>query len=1309
MRSSLTSLRRPGSLLLVLVSACVLACAARAQAAPPVISETAFSQVTETGATLQASVDPTGGKTNAHFEYTTLAEYEAHGFEGAEVAPAEPIGVPSQVKGIGDLTSGSEFITAVSTTAGIFAVGQTITAGAAIPAETKIVGLEVEAGKGTLRVKLSKSPIESVSPANLIATGSQPIAGPVTGLTAGSAYVFRAVAKKVSGGDEGRGPATTFSTYGPAPTFSACPNDEFRNGAFAPSGVPGRLLPDCRSFELASPLDKNGNDVTGTFGYLRAADDGSAITFGSTFGIPGGEGAQQEPFYEAFRGEAGWSTNGLQPPATTGPEVHVLVGQLPDLSATYAIAEHPGNPNEAALFELHRDGSPATEITPYVGRVGSTVGDLAFAGASADAGTVAIEAPFAFPEAGAGPKPPGAAPGAPNVYAWDRSSGTLHLASVMNSASETEAKLAKGAYAGPYDWASDRLSHGGGPAGGYYVTDEHAVSAEGAVFFTSRSTGHLYQRLNPTQPQSAVLHSGEADEECTEAARACTVDVSANHRTSPDSAGEQPAAFQAAANDGSSAFFTSSEELTDNANTGPPQPPAQIGRANLHGEGAADEVNEGLLPTHALGVAVDPQGEYIYWADPSKGTIGRAKLDGSGDLVPGSTEPTFIEPGEGECPQVVKDAQVVINKSGEEVEVPPVFEDMPIPSKPRYVAVDEGHVYWTNTGRTNAEGPIDGGGTIGRAQLKPDHSAIEGEAEPAFICGAAPNQVNPNTYADRLASNPQGIAVDSEYIYWANAGQGSNTTIARAAIAGTDAEARFSAAGAQQTPYGVTVDSEYVYWSGEDSNNNKSYITRKPLAGGEPKGPFIGESGLRGIAVDSGHLYWTTQGEGGEVGRVSLGEFNSNCPFNPTCAKEFIDVEGIPDGLAPDGSHLFWSVNGESPKSPGTDLYRYRRAAPEPERLTDLTPDSSDPNGAEVQGVLGTSTDGSDVYFVANAVLDDNHEAEPGDCGGHIEVSPGPLGECNIYLDRDGQIEVVARVRAEPDNSPGAPNSLATSDATDWEPKANYAAGLQKTSMVSGNGRTLVFRSQLPQSPVDNHGTPEYYRYRVGEGIACLTCDPSGLPGGGNPLGSLVFPFLEPGSVGGATQVRFASADGNRFFFETAEPMVSYDNDGAGGCPLVGGYSKAPACQDVYEWEAPGSGTCVTGAPGYSPVNQGCIYLISQGSQSDPAFFLGASASGDDAFFVTRSQLVGEDTDQLRDVYDARVDGGFASQNPIAASSCEGEACELPTGEAPAVQAPPQFSGPPNPKPKRCKGKRCHKKHKQHKHRKQSHRRTAAK
>jgi hypothetical protein len=212
-------------------------------------------------------------------------------------------------------------------------------------------------------------------------------------------------------------------------------------------------------------------------------------------------------------------------------------------------------------------------------------------------------------------------------------------------------------------------------------------------------------------------------------------------------------------------------------------------------------------------------------------------------------------------------------------------------------------------------------------------------------------------------------------------------------------------------------------------------------------------------------------------------------------------------------------------------------------------------------------------------------------------------------------------------------------------------------------------------------------------------------------LGSLQFSYFEPGDANlGATQVRFASSDGSRFFFETTAALVSYDTDGVGGCPSVGStFNARPSCQDIYEWEAPGIGSCTVGGPGYSPLNQGCLYLISQNTDSGPAFFAGVSASGNDVFFVTNSRLVGRDSDDLRDVYDARALGGLASQNIVSLPPCEGEGCKATPTQPPSYQSPPSFFGPANPKPKRCKGMRCHKKHTHHKHRKHNHKRRAAK
>jgi hypothetical protein len=255
---------------------------------------------------------------------------------------------------------------------------------------------------------------------------------------------------------------------------------------------------------------------------------------------------------------------------------------------------------------------------------------------------------------------------------------------------------------------------------------------------------------------------------------------------------------------------------------------------------------------------------------------------------------------------------------------------------------------------------------------------------------------------------------------------------------------------------------------------------------------------------------------------------------------------------------------------------------------------------------------------------------------------------------------------------------------------------------VSEDGRTLVY--------LDNE-TGKVERFRAGEGTTCISCNPSGSGAGYATLETLTFGFLNPGKSLGTYKLGFASRDGERVFFETAEALVGADADAAAGCPEVGYYAnESPRCLDVYEWEAPGAGSCGEGAPGYSPANGGCLYLLSQGSDSDPAFFANASPSGDDVFILTRAQLVGEDSDGLRDVYDVRVGGGLAAQNRRPAPPCEGEGCRPAPAGAPAYQAPPSFSGPPDPRPRRCHARKCHhkKKHHHRRHKRHHHHRKGA-
>jgi hypothetical protein len=354
----------------------------------------------------------------------------------------------------------------------------------------------------------------------------------------------------------------------------------------------------------------------------------------------------------------------------------------------------------------------------------------------------------------------------------------------------------------------------------------------------------------------------------------------------------------------------------------------------------------------------------------------------------------------------------------------------------------------------------------------------------------------------------------------------------------------------------------------------------------------------------------------------------------------------------------------------GRDLYSYDLAT---QQLSDLSVDhnAGDPLGAAVQEVLGSSDDGSYVYFTADGVL------APGASPDHCLNSF--FGKCNLYVYHSGVTKFIAKVR----NSTG---------------EAGSVGGFR----VSADGTVVLFGSIEKLTEYNNTGGPgvcggfgelvrcnEFYRYSAPEEkLTCVSCNPTGAsPVQNARLGSSNTTYNDGHSA--TFRNRNLSANGSRAFFESPDPLVSTDTNGA---------------YDVYEWEEQGSGTCKK--PG------GCLYLLSGGAGRYVSRFVDASANGDHVFISTNQQLVPSDEDQLYDIYDAAVGGGLADQHPLASATCTTSACQAnppPPSEPTASSA--AFEGPGNvhqrPAARKCpKGKRkvrkvgkasCQKTGKQHK------------
>jgi hypothetical protein len=332
----------------------------------------------------------------------------------------------------------------------------------------------------------------------------------------------------------------------------------------------------------------------------------------------------------------------------------------------------------------------------------------------------------------------------------------------------------------------------------------------------------------------------------------------------------------------------------------------------------------------------------------------------------------------------------------------------------------------------------------------------------------------------------------------------------------------------------------------------------------------------------------------------------------------------------------FWTASGNGVYAfytEGERLYRFDVNHPE-------TPLMLAGSGAGVEGVIGISESGEDVYFVATGAL----------------AAGAVAGRPNLYLARvGGGVRLIATLSPE-DGTEVAPYQpsdtgfAAGTDVGDW----NAGFG-QRTAQVTPGGESVVFMSnQLLKAQgfpagYANEGRDEVYVYDAGLGrLFCASCSQSGEPGSSA--------FL-PVSWSDTYIPRWISEDGSRVFFDSSSPLVAQDTNGA---------------QDVYEWEREGSGSCTAG----SGVDGGCIYLLSGGFGSSSSWLLDASANGSDVFIITRAELTGQSTNGTDDLFDARV-GGVPSAAP---AGCSGAACPSVPGAAPGFAVPPSvaYSGPGN-------------------------------
>jgi hypothetical protein len=428
--------------------------------------------------------------------------------------------------------------------------------------------------------------------------------------------------------------------------------------------------------------------------------------------------------------------------------------------------------------------------------------------------------------------------------------------------------------------------------------------------------------------------------------------------------------------------------------------------------------------------------------------------------------------------------------------------------------------------------------------------------------------------------------------------------------------------------------------------------TAEQGARGEGRGANVATA----VSADGSKIYWSEEADGR--------------------GKVYVRVNRTKTVAVSAGAATFWAATPSGSQAIYTEAGNLK--------LFDLESAQSTILASTVHGVLGAGDDLNRVYFVATGAL----------------AAGAKSGQPNLYLYEAGQpIAFIATLSSK--DLGEVRGSLGVDLLAPW----------RRVARVSEDGGTAVFMSRTSLSGADTkdaasgEADAEVYRYSASShSLLCLSCNPTGARSTGREfvLNKAPTGYWYASSIPGwefqLHAARVIAADGARIFFNSFNRLVPADTNGA---------------QDVYEWEAAGSGTCSEGSADYSSKAGGCVSLISSGDDPGDSEFIDAGQDGRDAFFVTGDSLVSQDPGQV-DLYDAREGGGFAS--PTAPEECDGEECQQP---APPPSAPPwasEDSSTGNPKPQpHCKrgfvrrhGK-CVRKHKRQHHKKHHRKHTGKK
>lgn len=394
--------------------------------------------------------------------------------------------------------------------------------------------------------------MDAGSPPRDFGAGQEPKAASavLTSLTPGTTYHYRVVVADPFLSEAG--PARVLNVFAlPRSPANRCPNQAFRVGSSA-------NLPDCRAYEMVSPVEKNGTDIKVVFSGLsflarmeQSSADGNRFSYSSVAAFGDAASAPWTSQYLASRKEGeGWATHAISPPRISTSTALIQVKFdvqyklfTDDLSSGWLV--HDTTPQldacaPADFLNLYRRDNNTesyealTSVEPSNATPQKYQPELQ--NVTADGTHAVFRANGKLTDDASGAK--GADGPIYQLYEHieGEGCGTLRLVSVLPNGNASSIPSAAGSNNGANGEFREQM-----------VT--HIVSADGSrVFWSTTPTnnlGPLYVRLHADQEQSALVAG-----KCSEPDKACTVQISA-----------VAAQYWTAAEDGSTAIYAIGEKL----------------------------------------------------------------------------------------------------------------------------------------------------------------------------------------------------------------------------------------------------------------------------------------------------------------------------------------------------------------------------------------------------------------------------------------------------------------------------------------------------------------------------------------------------------------------------------------------------------------------------------------------------------------------------------------------------------------------------------------------------------------------------